>query len=111
MIHFLTFVPSLLAVFFGCLLVLVALAAERLGVSALVGSGAVILGLAHLTWVVFLAGADGWERQEARPVYWAVLGLMTVAILGSLLAVNSLGSQTRLGYGARIWVWERVGPE
>jgi hypothetical protein len=63
------------------------------GWATLAGVGAVALGLAVLLHRVFLAGADAHERKDARPDFWAALGVGTATVLGLLAAVNYFGLQ------------------
>ncbi len=73
--------------------------------TTLAGVGIIVLGLAHLLWSTFLAGADGHERREAVPVFWMGLCVGTVAMVGLLLGVNYFGLQAGEITPISRWLW------
>jgi hypothetical protein len=114
--HFFHFVPALLAIIFGCVLLLPLLARasihdpslqgpdywaavlgfflrSRVALAAFTGIGIIVLGLAQILEGVLLSEADGGEMRQILPAFWIALGIGTVGFLLLLVGVNYLGLQ------------------
>jgi hypothetical protein len=110
--YFFSFVPPLLAIFAGCILLLAVLSAATVrnlryeGMAywnAVAGTmvspearwvtfgslAAVLFGLSGILRAVFLTERDARERKEALPVFWAALGTTALGMLALLFWVNS----------------------
>jgi hypothetical protein len=79
-----------------CAAVLCRLFCTKAITATISGLVVLLLGIAVLLYSAFLAATDRHERKAALPMYWAALGVSSVAMVVLLVAVNFLGQQSSL---------------
>jgi hypothetical protein len=111
--YFFSFVPGLLAILFGSMVLLYLLPCAffsgpydwlpllyrvfglRAVMSVLGAVAVVVLGITHLLHSTFLQGLDGHERSEAIPIFWTSLAVCTVSFFSLLVAIAYAGFHSR----------------